>query len=156
MSGCTPVWVTVIVAFLTLILGSFFTHSFTERRERSKASRERIGSWLGALKDDIKRITDATTDHYCTPPPDPYNETVPVTIMCELKRLLSNSADARFVNLEDAKYLDDAIVDLNDKITGHPDFQRPGRVALPGNDPFIGEVIEAERYIVAVASRPQR
>jgi hypothetical protein len=146
----------VIVGLLTLILGSFFTHLFTEKRERSKASRERTGSWLATMKDDIKRITDATMDHYCNPPPNPYNETVPVAIMCDLKRLQANSVNAKFVNLDDAKYLGDAIVDLNDQITGHQDFQNPRRTALPGNDPFIQKVINSEEYIVAVASRPQR
>jgi len=127
MTSCTPIWLTVLLSFLTAAIGVVATHLFSRSRERTKSSNDAIASWRNRIEKQREQIVQLALKHYTDEKEKSNTKNSALTIMLALKQLDATSREVSPKNPSESKRYRDALRNLCAEITGPPEFQDENR-----------------------------
>lgn len=137
----TPLWLTLLLQFVTAAGTLMGTHFLTSRRERTKKHDERVKDWRQQQVALLSEIVELARDHYSNPGNLPGTQVNALRIISKLKKFRSRFQDMIAIVSTDSAEANRLYVQLNDLITGPDDFQYADRNERLMND-HIFDAIE--------------
>lgn len=149
----TPLWVTLVVAVVTL-LGS---HFLTAYREGKKSKQEREKAWRTSCQMLIKEIVDDATKHYCDSTSlGSATDLSAAKINSNLKRLGALAREMSAAEPSHSADLGRLLRLLRDIVTSPADYQMPNRELRRAADPMFTNISECESDLISNLKKARR
>lgn len=148
----TPLWVTILIAFITLLGGHFLTLF----RDKASIRRERRETWLSACNDLMDEIEDDATTHYFDEKSIESTVVSAAKINNSLKRLGALARELPPKDTSDKAQLEKILRQLRDLITDPPDFQDCNRKVRPAKDSLVDDIGGCVQSIKSNLRKPRK
>ncbi|AZB52611.1 hypothetical protein FPL03_16865 [Xanthomonas citri pv. glycines] len=132
----TPWWFTVICILLTGLI----TDRLSRMREASARKTADVKRWREDLTEELHEWCAAASEHYTSQDSIKNTEKSAALLVAGYRRIRRNAGKFPTINIADGAKCRRLMTDLDELVTGDPDFENQNRALRPARDPLLTEM----------------